>query len=177
MRYMIAHMLKGDAKAYHANLSTVLASMYHLRPVTNIIDPHLTIKSAFEATEISEVEQIVSESSLFAEAAPYMLKGFNAVADRLIFMNVEPSLEMNMVIQKIQNQLQNIPWLEFRSHEIPPKLHATLCFPKSRTQRDDMLERLRKVEHAPSFECMFDNIAILKRGERRWEILKEYSIG
>ncbi len=178
MRYLIAHMIRGDAEKYHSNLSRAIASAYKLRPVTADIDPHLTIKAPFDAlsTDLFEVERVVERFARARSTFSYELKQFGNFDDRVIYMGVEAPSEMLTFMQDIKEELRNIPWLEFKPHEADSKIHATLCYPRRTEQAREILEKLTSA-NARSFHCTFDTVAILKKGERRWELFKEYRLG
>jgi 2'-5' RNA ligase len=178
MRYMIAHIIGGDARKYHEQLSRVLASSYALRPVTASIDPHLTIKAPFEAlsTDIEQVEHIIEAYARYADPVPYTLTGFGKFDDRVIYMNVEAGSDAFELIQKCKDELRQVPWLEFKPHEREVVLHATLCYPKDAAQAHEILSRLTQ-HMSPTFSCTLGSISLLKKGGRRWEVVKEYPLG
>lgn len=178
MRYMIAHMISGDAKAYLGNLGDVIAGNYRLRSVSLSIDPHLTVKAPFDAlsTDFVEVEHIVERVARSASQHPYTLKGFGGFGDRVVYMDVDASSDIPDFIARLKEELKQVPWMEFKPHEEETKLHATLCYPKSREQADDIIGRLN-ARGGKEFSCTFDSIALLKKGERRWEVMKEFKIG
>lgn len=178
MRYMIAHMLSGDAKKYHENLSNILAQAYRLRPVTANIDSHLTFKAPFDAlsSDLPHIEKIIQECTQHISTSSYIMHGFGSFDDRVLYMDVHASEEMNNAIQYVKERLAEVPWLEFKPHEKDTKTHATLCYPKNAEQTGIILSRLLE-RNAPTFTCTFDTLALLKKGERRFEIMREFSIG
>ena len=176
MRYQISYLIKGDAKAYHENLSNTLASIYRLKPVNERIDPHLTLKSPFETDSIFEVEEIIEGFVERAEPQPITLKGFSRFEDRLIYMDMTAPDETHTLISNFQDMLLRIPWISFRDYEKPVTLHATLCYPRTKEQADEIFSKLTSKE-GRSFDLMLDNITILKRGPQRWETFREYKLG
>ena len=177
MRYMITHMIQGDAKKYHENLSRALAHAYHLKPVTASIDPHLTIKAPFDAlsSDLFEVERLLGRFVDAQSPVPYTLSGFGNFGDRVVYMDVHTSPEIVTAVEAFKDKLKELPWLEFKPHEGDTKFHATLAYPKDETQTKEIVDRLTG-GNAPVFNCTLDTITLLKRGERRWEVAKEYRL-
>lgn len=178
MRYMIAHMLRGDAQKYHENLSRALASAYRLRSVTTTIDPHLTIKAPFDAlsTDLYTVEHIVEHFVRTKDPLPYTVGHFGHFDGRVVFMDVAAPETVRDFIGELKEELKQLPWLEFKPHETNTKLHATLCYPKDVPQATEIVEKLTE-RGGKEFLCTLDTVAILRKSERRWEILKEFTVG
>lgn len=177
MRYMITHMISGDAKKYHENLSRAVAQAYHLRPVTANIDPHLTVKAPFDAlsSDLFEVERLIGRFVDAHSPVSYTLSGFGNFGDRVVYMDVTAPAEIVTAVEDFKSKLKKLPWLEFKPHEEDTKFHATLAYPKDEAQTKEMVERLNG-GNAPLFTSTFDTIALLKKGERRWEVVREYHL-
>lgn len=177
MRYMITHMISGEAKKYHENLSRAVAQAYHLRPVTINIDPHLTVKAPFDAlsSDLFEVERLIGHFVNTHSPVPYTLSGFGNFGDRVVYMDVTVPPGMVTVVEDFKGKLKELPWLEFKPHENDTKFHATLVYPKDEAQTKEIVERLNS-GNAPAFTCTFDTITLLKKGERRWEVVKDYHL-
>jgi 2'-5' RNA ligase len=172
---MIAHMIGGEAMSYHENLSKVLASAYGLRPATASIDPHLTLKAPFDAlsTDILDIEHIIEKFAHLTSPVPYTLKGFGKFEDRVVYMNVEAPRETVEFIEDLKNELKQVLWLEFKPHERNTVLHATLCYPHHAAQAEEILSRLTG-HVSREFHATLDTIALLKKGDRRWEVAKTF---
>lgn len=177
MRYMIAHMIKGNARKYHEDLSLALAHHYHLRPVTANIDPHITIKAPFDAlsTDLFDVERLTSRFVDTYSPVEYTLSGFGNFGDRVVYMNVTAPTEIVAAVEDFKGKLKELPWIEFKAHENDTKFHASLAYPKGVEQTNEIIEKLSK-GNAPTFTCSFNTISLLKRGDRRWEVVKDYHL-
>ena len=178
MRYMIAHMILGDAKDYHVNLSRALASAYRLRPVTANIDPHITVKAPFDAlsTDLYDVERLIDRYVRTKSPLSYSMKGFGNFDGRVVYMNVDAGDEVLEFIKGLKDELHDIPWLEFKPHEEDSKLHVTLAYPKDAPQADEIVAKLTE-RGGKEFTGTINSIVILRKGERRWEMFKEYKFG
>lgn len=178
MRYMIAHMIEGGAKEYHMNLSRALASAYRLRPATAHNDPHLTVKAPFDAlsSDLEKVEHILADFARRQSVSTYTMKGFGSFGDRVVYMDIVHAEKFVAFTEELKEELLGLPWLEFKSHESEIRPHATLCYPKDAAQATEILGKLTE-RSGREFTCSFDRVALLKRGERRWEVVRQFSIG
>ena len=134
MRYLLAHMLEGEVKDYHVELSDRLAEQFALVPVSSRIDPHLTLKAPFETEDPSAIEAIVEAFAKKEKSEPFMLSSFHDFNKKVIYMAVDVPKQTYMLIQRLQDRLRSIPWLRFSHHEFPIKLHVTFCYPKNPQQ-------------------------------------------
>lgn len=175
---MIAHMIEGEAKEYHENLSRALASVYKLRPVTANIDPHITLKAPFDAlsTDLFDIERLIDRAVRAKSPLAYTMKGFGNFDGRVTYMSVEAPEETLAFVKSVRDELRDIPWLEFKPHEENSRLHATLAYPKDMAQAEEMITKLTE-RGGKEFVCTMRGIALLRRGERRWEVFKEYPFG
>lgn len=178
MRYMVAHMIEGEAKQYLDNLSRVLGKAYQFRPSTVSIDAHLTMKAPFDAlsTDLFDVERTLDRYTRVRTPVTYKLNGFDSFHGKVVYMSVEAPEETKELFSGLKEELKFIPWLEFRPHEEETTLHATIAYPKTKEQSDEILAKLNE-RGGRTFECTIEKIALLKKGERRWESFKEYRIG
>ena len=178
MRYMIVHLIKDDAKEYLEKLSRALSSVYRLRPPTVNIDPHLTLKAPFDAvsTDLFDIERILDRYARSQTSKEYTLSGFGSFNNRVIYMNVDASYGTRELFKGLKDELKYIPWIEFKPHEDNTTLHSTICYTKTDEQINTMMEKLTE-RGGKKFDCTLDSIALLKKGERRWEVYKEYKLG
>lgn len=177
MRYFIAYMLEHDAGTYHRDLSDELAERFQLRPVSERVDPHLTLKSPFE---IEDVSPVVDALKTFANAEtpqPLQLAGIDGFREnRVVYMDVSAPEQTHALVRRLQDQLRQIPELTFWSVEFPVTLHATLCRPKN-PERGARVRAYLHAQTIPMFDCMFDHVALLYKPESRWEILERFPLG
>lgn len=178
MRYMVAHMIEGEAKEYLENLSRVFAKFYKFRPSTANIDAHLTMKAPFDAlsTDLFDVERTLDRYTRVRSPLPYTLRGFSTFHDKVVYMNVEAPDDTKELFTGLKDEFKTIPWLEFKPHEDETTLHATICYPRTKEQCDEIITKLNE-RGGKTFECTIDKVALLKKGDRRWEVYKEYKLG
>jgi 2'-5' RNA ligase len=171
---MLVHLLTGEAKAYHTELSDHLASRFHVRKVSDDIDPHFTLKAPFETEQVEEIQDIVS--SFVQKEAPeaFTLGGINNFGGKVIYMDAKAPKQTHMLIQRLQDQLKAVSWLHFYPTEFPVTLHATLCYGNNKQHGAEILAYLKKLK-IPEFECTLDHVALMERHDR-WEVVERYNM-
>lgn len=174
MRYMLAYMLEGDAKAHHLELSDRLAERFRLRPVSRKNDPHITLKAPFDTEDIHEIDNVVTAFTQKESPEELAIGGFDLFPKRVVYMNVRAPKQTHMLVRRLQDQLRNVAWLPFGPKEFPLQLHATLCYAKKPEQTKEILSYLKK-EKPREFHCQLDAISLLEKHER-WEVAETYWI-
>jgi 2'-5' RNA ligase len=174
MQYFIAHVLKGEAAAYHRELSNTIAKQRKLAPLCTRVPPHLTVKAPFAAQDISKLRDTIISFAQKEPAQPFTLSGFDHFGGKALYMRVEAPKQTHMLIRRLQDRLRAIPWLTFSQKEFPVILHATIVYPRTLEQCKEILHDLRKQE--PVFECTLNSIAILRKPDKVWNIDVEYQL-
>ncbi|MES2014632.1 MAG: 2'-5' RNA ligase family protein [Patescibacteria group bacterium] len=170
MRYFVAHLLSGDAKNYHENLTRELASKYRIIPLHERMPPHLTIKPPFETDDagIAEVERTLRAFLHHERAVALTIQGFGRFGFRTIYMDVHKSTEaVSFVRRAIEVLNTHIPWMPAYPLE-GNKLHASVARFLNRRQFRRIWRELRTLR--PQFETLLDTIVILKKEDRVWRI-------
>jgi len=171
VKYFVAHLLSGDAKAYHANLTRELAARFRIIPLHARIPPHVTIKPPFETDEagIRDVERTLRSFARGERAVPLSIDGFGRFGFRTIYMDVYKSAEVvSLVRRAIQTLNSNLPWMTASPLE-GNKLHASVARFLDRRQFRRIWRELRVLR--PRFESTFDTIAILKKDGAEWKVM------
>lgn len=174
MRYFIGYLLSGDAKRYHENLTEEIADKFGVPPLNRRIPPHITLKVPFETDRIEDVEEALKEYAQNHSIAPLTLSGFHHFNQKVIFIDVSPSKQMLNDVRELMSVLQSISWMQFDRHDVQKKLHATVAYPKNYFQFGKMWKFVGKREAV--FDVSFDNVAILKKEDRKWLVHKEYPL-
>ena len=175
MRYMLAHMLEGEAKEYHTELADRIAESFNLTPVGRHCDPRISLKAPFETNDVSDVTAAVSAFAMTEEATPFELTGFGSFEGRVVYKDIEAPEETVALVRRLQDQLREISWLQFSSHETPITLHTTISFPRTPEQAKEIMSYLEK-EPPVKFQCMLDSISLLHKRERRWEVARTFKL-
>ncbi len=171
MKYLIAHLLSGDARAFHERITRELARRYHTLPLSERIPPHITVKPPFEADNerIKEVERILRAFAKGERAAPLTLSGFGHFGFRTIYVDVSKSPEAVALARRTLKILNgNAEWIPKNPLE-GNKLHTSIARFLTRRQSRHIQRYLGVIE-SPRFETFFDNLAILKKDGPGWEL-------
>lgn len=170
MKYFVAHLLSGDAKAYHSALTRALAEKYRIVPLHERRPPHITIKPPFETDDagIAEVERALRSFAHHERAVPLVFDGFGRFGFRTIYMDVYKSVDVVSLVRRALDALNtNVPWMVKGPLE-GNKLHASVARFLDRRKFRRIWRELRILR--PRFEGMFDSIAILKKEGSAWQL-------
>lgn len=170
MKYFIAHLLTGDAEAYHAGLTRELSLKYRIIPLHDRIPPHITVKPPFETDEIGiqDVERTLRSFAHHEHSQPLVVNGFGRFGFRTVYMDVYKSTEAVSLVRRLIHTLNtNISWMPTYPLE-GNKLHASVARFLNRKQFRRIWRELRLLR--PRFESTFDNIVILKKEGRSWKV-------
>lgn len=170
-KYFVAHLLSGEAKAYHERLTRALAVRYKIFPLHVKIQPHITIKPPFETDEegIVEVERVLRAFAHNEKVAPLYLRGFGHFGFKTAYLDTQKCSEATAIMRRALRALnENISWMPKIPRE-GNKLHASVARFMDRIQYRRVMRYLSK-EHA-SFDVSFDNLAILGKKEKAWEVI------
>jgi hypothetical protein len=170
VKYFVAHLLTGDAKTYHERLTRDIAYRYGVYPLHERVVPHFTVKAPFECDEegIAEVERVLRSFAHNESAAPYTIRGFGKFGFRTAYLDVHRSPEaVSLVRRAIRTVNDNLPWMTKAPLE-GNKLHASVARFMTRKQ-SRRVGRYLSTQQA-FFNQRLDNIAILKKEGRSWEV-------
>lgn len=168
---MVAHLLSGDASAYHKALAEELTFRFRTLPLHERIPAHITIKPPFEADDdrIAEVERVLRAFSAQEHAVPLLFSGFGKFGFRTIYMDVRKSPDAVSLARNALKVLnENVSWLPLNPRE-GNKLHASVARFLSHRQSRRIWRFLKECTY-PRFHASLDNIAILKKEGRDWRV-------
>jgi 2'-5' RNA ligase len=171
LKYLVAHLLSGDASAFHRELARDLSLRFHTIPLHERIPAHITIKPPFEADEsrIGDVERILRAFALGERAAPLTFRGFGRFGFRTVYLDVYKSPDaVSLVRRAVKTLNDNASWLPQSPLE-GNKLHASVARFLSRHQSRHIWRFLKECSY-PHFDSALDNIAILKKDGRVWSV-------
>ncbi len=135
------------------------------------IPAHVTIKPPFEAGEerIADIERILRAFASAESAAPLVFRGFGRFGFRTVYLDVQKSPQAVSLVRRVVKTLnENAAWLPQSPLE-GNKLHASVARFLSRHQSRHIWRFLKECSY-PHFESTLDNIAILKKDGRGWEV-------
>ncbi len=170
-RRIIVHLIRGEAKEAHENITRSLVEKLDAFPVHDRVVPHLTIKRWFELDEVgvqavyAAIEKIIETH----KQSPYRLHGYNHFGEGVIFVDVEPSQKMLDTVSAVMTAMRDIEGMTFDEYdEIEGDLHATVAMaalkPFDFKETWDYLHTLPELD----MKLQFDNIAVLKKVDGKW---------
>ena len=171
VKYFVAYLLTGEAKAYHERLTRALANRYRIFPLHEKVSPHITVKAPFETDEegIREVERVLRAFAHGEKAPPLSIRGFGHFGFRTAYLDIGKSADaVSLIRRAVQTLNENISWMQ----KIPTegnKLHASVARFMDRIQYRRVMRYLAKEK--ASFDVSLDNIAILRKTSKVWEVI------
>lgn len=169
MKYFIGYVIEGEAAEYHQELVKRVAAEFNVQATLNHKAPsHITIKHLSNREGISDVERVLAELCTGTNTSDFTLGGIGSFGRDVIYMGVNPSLQMvdfrNDLFSRLKN-LQYIPWYAWDNGKVP-NFHATVC-------EEDIGERFEDIkrylaEYKRRFRLKFDHVDILKKPDGEW---------
>ncbi|MCX6750499.1 MAG: 2'-5' RNA ligase family protein, partial [Candidatus Pacearchaeota archaeon] len=105
--------------------------------------------------------------------AKLKLKGIGHFGNQVIFVEVEPSKEMNLLYKELVNELNGLKWISW--HEYEKKnihFHSTLAEKDIENKFEEIFSYSKKENLR--FELNLDNICILTKPKDKWILHKEF---
>ena len=175
MKYFVAHLLSGDAYQYHLALTQELTDRFHIAPLHERVDPHITIKN-FEANEyeIGQVEAVLARIAQEAEPMSFTLEGFGRFGYKTLFLDVQKSRAATVFARECIAELNALPWMKPLRHE-GEKLHSSVAR-YLRYRQSKKIWRLLGKRSTPRFKTTLDSLTILKKPGKRWEVHRHFAL-
>lgn len=171
MRFVIVSVVKGEAGNFNDNLRKEVLAKFGAK--SSKLPAHFTIKSPFEADNISDLESVLSNFSKTHKSTPYKIKDYDKFDNRVIFMKVLMSKEGQEVHDDLIDSLSKVPYIKFESHDGKNKIfHVTISSKKIQKIFNDLWNYVVPINC--DFDCSFDNICVYKWEDNTWKLHKEY---
>lgn len=178
MKYMIAFLIKDEAKEYQMKLMNELSKEFGLKNPLERIMPHLTLKSPFYMPE-ERIEEVISMVENFAKnnnSEKITSKGFGNFDKRIFFIGYHFSEQAYSLYREFIQKFGELKLVELDKLDGKGEFHATLAYLISPDPFSNVKEKLSKMK-IPEFEMKLDNIALLEKPNDKWQILREFKIG
>ncbi|GGE79227.1 2'-5' RNA ligase family protein [Priestia taiwanensis] len=171
MRYVLAFVLDDAAGTFNNEMRRDVFEKFGAK--SSKLPAHITIKSPFEAERIEEMEHVLERFAKKEKAAPIHIKGYNHFDDRVIYMDVFASKEAKEMHDRLIENLQTLPWLQFQAHDGKDKIfHLTITSKKIQKIFSELWEY---VHQSPcDFESSFSTISLYRWEQHTWILHKEY---
>ena len=175
MRYFIGFLIKGEAKDFHCKLIQEIFERFTVEPLINKLDPHITLKAPFEATEeqASKVVQIVEGFCSTVQPIGLKLSNFGRFDTNVVFVDVEENAWLQLVFRNLNERLGKEKWLTFEKFDFAKRFHSTIVSGNFEEERFSQIWDFVSTKSV-SIEMVFDGIAIFRKMNGKWEIFKEF---
>jgi hypothetical protein len=170
LKYFIAHLLTGDAKAFHEGVTRELSTRFGTLPLHDRLPPHLTVKAPFETDErgIEDIERILRAFASHERAAPFFIRGYGKFGFRTVYLDVPKGSPAIALVRRMLATLSaNASWLPRHPLE-GNKLHASVARFLTRRQSRHIWWYFKGTR--PSFSLLLDNVAILRKEGKVWKV-------
>lgn len=174
MRYVIVCVVDQEAGKFNNRLRTELWEKMQVK--SSKLPAHFTIKAPFEYEgELTELEQRLEAFCQKEKAAPFKLTGYNHFDERVIYMEVDMSEEGKVLHERLIEELEQVPYIEFNKQDGKDKVfHVTVSSKKLQPVYQEVWAYVQK--YPCNFNCSFDNISIYEWKENTWQIYKVYHL-
>lgn len=176
MRYLIAHLLEGEVGEFHRRITADLARRFGVEPLHEIIPPHITLKAPFDRDDPEDVAALLKKTAAARDPSPLRYEGFGHFPKdtRVIFLTPVASREAEETIELLRRNLRGIGGLSWESHEKKLRLHASVARFLSPRKFRKIMDYLANVP--ARFSSRLDNVALLGKAGRRWEVLRRFPL-
>lgn len=173
MRHIIVHLIRGEAGKAHEAITRDLAERFDSFPIHDRIVPHLTLKRWFELDEqgLENVRRVLDSFATSHTQSDYKLRGFGHFEEGVIYVDVEPSLEMTLAARDLMSAMHGVEGMTFDEYDdIEGDFHATVAMRALKPFDYNQLWSYLNSTEGMDFDMKFDNVAILKREENKWVV-------
>lgn len=154
----------------HRKMSAAIAEKFGKQDVAERIDPHLTLKSPFEAKEM-EITQLEKQLEVFSRhysPAPLWLDEFGHFGNNVIYLDAETNEGGRAIISDLSEIFSDISWLELERDDTDIELHATLARPNNHNEFQSMMNYLNN-QCDPDYTSQLDSFDLLVLEDGGWQ--------
>jgi 2'-5' RNA ligase len=173
MRYVLVFVLNDKAGTFNNEMRRDVFEKFGAK--SSKLPAHITIKAPFETEHIEEMERVLEVFAKQEKAAPIHIKGYNYFDNRVIYMDVFASKEAKDMHDRLIEQLQTLPWLQFQDHDGKDKIfHLTITSKKIQKIFSELWEYVQ--QFPCDFQSSFSNVSLYKWEQHTWVLHKEYKL-
>ncbi|ERM83601.1 hypothetical protein P872_02970 [Rhodonellum psychrophilum GCM71 = DSM 17998] len=170
-KYFVAYVPEGEIQEEATKLKLELYEAFNLKYALKS-PSHVTLKMPFSWNEAKEEKLIQKIKEFFDgfQALPLTFQGFGKFGRRVIFVNVVGNPELSKMQREFSsycktalNQVEELSDKSFRPH-------MTLAYKDTKENRfEEYWDFISQKKF--SKEVLVDKIALLKRVERKWQVI------
>tara|TARA_Y100000310_G_scaffold137432_1_gene136286 strand:+ start:6670 stop:7200 length:531 start_codon:yes stop_codon:yes gene_type:complete len=175
MKYVIVYLIKGKAEKYHQALVKNVGPRFgEMHLIDNPLPSHVTLKAPFSSDNIEGLENVLKGFVERQKLCKVKINGFGEFDRHVAFMKTKFSEGAKDIQKELIKELEQ---MGIKPHEFDRKhhAHATIAYGNTKKSFDDIWDYL-KTKEKPEFDLGFDNITILRKPRKYWEIYKEFRI-
>ncbi len=178
MRHIITHLIRGEARNTHEDITKDLTLKFDTFPIHDRIQPHLTLKRWFEMNEkgMETLYECLDNFVISHKQSDYTLTGFGNFRKDVIYVDVLPSPKMSQNALELMAELHEIKEMTFDEFDNGGDFHATVVMGALKSFDYDQVWNYLKTIKQPYFNMKFDNIAILKKPVDKWVVDRVWEI-
>ena len=180
MKYVIVHLIRGEAKKFHEDITKKLTRKFGAYPLHDRVPPHITLKYDKKLDEkiIGKVYTYLDNFISSHNQSNYLLSGFGHFGKDVIYVDTIPSPEMSQDVLDLMSILHKVEGFTFNKFDTPKKFHASLARRSLKTFDYGQIWNYLKTMPKPNFKMKFDNVATLKKanGSDKWSIDRVWEI-
>ena len=169
MKYVIVHLIRGEAGEFHGGITRELTEKFGTYPLYERVPPHITLKRSFEREEkeIDGIYTLIDDCARVHTQSDYHLRGFGHFCGETIYIEAVPSREMIVAVTDLQNRVSGLD-IALEQFDLNQNFHATVAMASHKAFSFDTVWGFLQSVEAPDFSMKFDNIAVLKKVDNRW---------
>ena len=177
MKYSIFYLFGGEAGRYRDNLVQDVAQKFGERYILDSRMPaHLTLKVPFETNiNIQEVENALKEIASKYDAQEFEINGFDNFHNRVIFLNFTMPNSIMEIKRELIQKFGDIKGILIHPHDREFNLHATVAYCRNEKSFSDIWNHVNKIEK-PNFKLRFDNLTLMKKPGKYWEVCSVFKL-
>jgi calcineurin-like phosphoesterase family protein/2'-5' RNA ligase len=168
--YLIEFRFHGNAKKYARGLSEQISHKFHVKQVVRTgRPPHITLFGGFSCSNEKELIQKFIKVCKNFDLIKFKLNNFEHNENKVIFIDVEPSLELKELRSQLAKELNSTCEEKEWDKTQDFVFHATLALKDIEYKFDRIWAYLQNTEN-PNIEQYLLRLTLLRNGK----ILKEY---
>lgn len=177
MKYVLVYLLSGKAKKYNERLMKETADVSGERYIVDVsrLPPHITLKSPFEFDDFKALDKFLKQFVKKRKKTDILVNSFGSFRRFVSFMKTDFSSAAEKIQKELVMELRRELEIKLHEFDIKYKPHATICYGNSKETFNIIWNYLR-TKKKPGFNLDFDNIALLRKPNDKWEIYKKYKL-
>ena len=178
MKYMLAYLIQGEIQRYQKQLMSKIGDIMQDRSLCDEkpIPQHITLHSPFHLVDADELEPVVEQFAAAQERGSIKIHDFGQFENAIFCLEGAFSLPAQRAQAGLVNLLRDELGIPGDKFDLAHNPHATLGYATTEESFRKVQEYLSSIPK-PNFSALFDNITILSKPGRLWEVHKIYNVG